>query len=480
LKLNTEEEFKMFQQGVHFDKELEKIVLGTCLLEPKAFSRIYNMLEEDILYDPFSRVVFGALKDMFESGDLIDLITVANHLRKNKITEYSGDNVPYLLTGMMQNVVSSAHLEVHSLILRELYLDRELTRISHSKFDGDAIEKAEKIQAAIKKALTVQGSDDWRTINEVMISLEKHRAKVKGKTLMGVPTGFRTLDLITGGYQEGQVIVIAARPSVGKSAFIGGIAVNAAKEGFKIGVISLEMPEEQIGARLASLYSDIEFYKIYQNKTYDANEERRLIESMTNIGSLPIFITDKTNVTSGAIRAKAEKLKARNGLDLLIIDYLQLIETNSSSNREREIAILSRSLKLMAMDLKIPVIILCQLNRDSEKQGSSKKPKMSQIRESGSIEQDADVVMLLHRDWKSGLKEDEKGSTEFRANIIVEKNRNGETTDLEICFNPETMKFYEEEQKQVSGFTAPSIEPVYTDGIRQAKQTVNWDDPAPF
>jgi len=410
------------------------------------------LLEEDFLFDTFHKMVFKSLSDMYANGEQIDLITVTHDLRKKKITEYCGENIPYLLTGLMIDVVSSAHLQVHSLILREMYMERELTRISHSKFEGDAIEKAEAIQTAIKRALTVNGVDDWKSISEVMISLEKHRAKVKDKELMGVPTSFNTIDRITGGLQGGQIIIIGARPSVGKSAFIGGIAVNAAQKGHKVGVISLEMPDEQIGARLASIYSDVEFYKIYRSIVTDFNEEKRLIDSMVNIGTLPIYITDKTNVTASAIRAKTEKLKKRSGLDLLIIDYLQLIETESKSNqnREREVANLSRSLKLLAMDLKIPIIVLCQLNRQSEVDGKAKKPRMSQIRESGSLEQDADIVMLLHREWKSGILTDEHGaSTERKATIIIEKNRNGETMDLNINFNPELMKFYEDSQPNI-------------------------------
>jgi len=246
LKPNTAEEIRIFQQGKHYDKHLECVILGACLLEPKAFSRIYNLLEEDFLFDNFNKIVFSALKEMFEAGDMIDLITVAHHLRKKKITEFGDDNVPYLLTGLMEPVVTTAHLEPHCLILRELYVERMLQRVAHSEFDGDALEKTIHIQAEIKRALSVQGTDDWQSIGDVMIALEKHRVKVKDKELMGVPTGFNTLDRITGGLQGGQIIVLGARPSVGKSAFIGGIAVNAAQNKFKVGVISLEMPLEQI------------------------------------------------------------------------------------------------------------------------------------------------------------------------------------------------------------------------------------------
>lgn len=455
--------FFQYRDGVHFDLSIEKAILGACLLEKTAFARICNLVDMDILFNEFHKIVFSALTEMYQQGYSIDLLTVTHHLRKNKITEYNGYTIPYLLTGLMIDVVSTAHLEAHSLILRELYLERELTKISHSKFDGDAIEKAASIDAAIKKAFSIKGTDDWHDLSEVLKALDAHRAEVKNRE-MGVPSGFPSLDRLTAGFQPGQLIVIGARPSVGKSAFVGGIAINAASKGKVVGIISLEMPEEQLGGRIASIYSDIEFYKIYRNLT-DADEEKRLMESLKSLQNLPIYISDKTNVTSMAIRSKSEKLQQRKGIELLIIDYLQLVETEASNGvREREIAKLSRSLKLMALDLKIPVIILCQLNRDSEKDGKSKKPRMSQIRESGSIEQDADVVMLLHREWKSGVLTKEDGSTtEFDAEIILEKNRNGETRNIPISFKPDMMKFYEEEE-----FHTPkkSVETPYTDGIR--------------
>lgn len=438
-----------FVDGEHYDSSLENAIIGACLLETFAFAEVHALLEADFFFLEINRIIFSALKQMFESGQSIDLITTAHHLRKQGVIMYKDYSIPYILTKIAQNVVTSAHIVPHSLILREMFMERELLAISMRKYEGDAIDRADAIQEAISKAMTIKGVDDWRNIGDVMVSLDKHRHNVRNKELMGVPTSFPSLDLISGGFQPGQMVIVAARPSVGKTAFIGGIAVNAAKTGYKVGVVSLEMPEEQIGARLASIYSDIEFYKIYRSMTQSVEEENRLIDSMHNMAHLPLFITDKTNVTAAAIRAKAEKLKKRKGLDLLIIDYLQLIETESKNNenREREVAKLSRAMKLLALELKIPIIVLCQLNRQSETKGSPVIPRMSQIRESGSLEQDADVVILLHRDWKSGKLQDENGnSTERQADIIVEKNRNGETKRINVSFDPDLMKFYEESQ----------------------------------
>jgi len=466
-----------FRRGLHYDPDLEIAILGCCLLEPASHFRILPLLETDLFYGDNNRAVCGALLDMYSKGEQIDILTVVHHFRMKGITAFGDLTVSSLMVEMTTAVVSSAHAETWAIILREMYAERQMITLQYTAGtgQGDALEKAGAIQDMLQKVFALKATDDWRDMSQVMIALDKHRVMVKGKELLGIPTGIRTLDSITAGLQKTQLIVIGARPSVGKTAFIGGIAVHAALKNNVVGVVSLEMPEEQIGARLAAVYSDMEFWRIYRNRHSDANEEQRLMDGMAGLANLPIYISDKTNVNASAIRAKAEKLKKRKGLDLLIIDYLQLIEgEGKDGNREREVAKLSRSLKLLAMDLKIPVIVLCQLNRESEKAGTNKKPRMAQIRESGAIEQDADLVMLLHRDFKSGMPMDDAGNTtEFQANIIVEKNRNGETMDIGISFNPETMKFYEPEV-----FDTPAFEKANTSAITgfQSRQ----DNTTPF
>jgi len=424
--------------------DVESAIIGVCLLEKDGISRVYNILDPEMFFFPGHKMVYEAMRTMYSSGHQIDLITVAHFLRKE--SNRFAEKVEVLLTKCMSNVVSGAHLESYCVILRELYLEREISKIGKEKWYGDALEQASAIQDMIKKALSLNFDDDWMDMSQMVIALQHHRDTVKGKEILGVPTGFYQLDRILGGLQPTWLIILAARPAVGKSACIAAVAVNAAKLGYKVGVISLEMPAEQSAARFASFYSDVEYWRIFRNNHLNAEQDRYVAQEMAAMSTLPIYTSSKTNVTAMAIRAKAEKLKKTKGLDLLIIDYLQLIETEGKANetREREVAKLSRAMKLLAMDLKIPIIVLCQLNRDSEKPGAPKKPRMSQMRESGALEQDADVVILLHRDWKSGILENDRGeSTEREADLIIEKHRSGETDTLKIEFNPDTMKFFD-------------------------------------
>lgn len=463
-----------YRNGIHYDKSLEDAVIGICLLEASAHFKFMPLLESDLFYQQDCKVIFDAISSMYSAGHQIDLLTITHYLRTKGVLEIESLPVSYALVKKCENVVSSGHIETWCVILRELYAERKMLEIraTAGEQEGDAIDNALRIKSMIEKVLSVKSTDDWHDMSQVMISLSQHRELVKGKEMLGIATGFNTFDRITAGLQPTQMVVLGARPSVGKTAFIGAIANNIAKQGYSVGIISLEMPEEQIGGRLASIYSDIEFWRIYRNRHADAMEERRLMEAMSDMAGLPIHISTKTDVNASAIRSKAEKLKKRKGLDVLIIDYLQLIEgEGKEGNREREVAKLSRALKLMAMDLKICVIVLCQLNRESEKMGVGKKPKMSQIRESGAIEQDADIVMMLHRDWKIGVIADENGnSTERQAHIIVEKNRNGETMEIKIGFDPWTMRFYEDQSH------SPFPENPNSHSIKNFKEPKKSDD----
>jgi replicative DNA helicase len=283
-----------------------------------------------------------------------------------------------------------------------------------------------------------------------MFNLMVHQQKIKEGKVEFLTTGFKAIDKLNGGFSPGQMIVIGARPSMGKSALMGKIAVAIAQQKKTVGIVSLEMNNNEIAARLASLETDIEFWRIYRNLFTDQNQQESFYNKISKQSiNLPIFISDKTKVDINEIRAKATKLKYKHGLDILMIDYLQLVgseETNNrNSNREQEVAKISRGVKLLAMELEIPAIILCQLNRQvTSRKGKERYPQLSDIRESGSIEQDADVVMMLHRDWMSGFEVDDAGmSTEGQADLLGVKWRNGALFKLDLDFNPEKMKFSE-------------------------------------
>jgi len=288
-------------------------------------------------------------------------------------------------------------------------------------------------------------------MSEVMYNLVVHQEEISKTGGMGITTGNSLLDRENGGFYPGQMIVIGARPSVGKSAYMGQMAMSIARTGKKVGIISLEMNNNEIGARLSSLGSDDDFKTIFRNLYRDEDHKAQWYRRIQELIELPIYITDKTDVSPTSIKAKAVKLKHSDGLDVLMIDYLQLVNSENDTRnrtRENEVSQLSRACKLLAKDLEIPVIVLCQLNRAvTGRKGIDRYPQLSDLRESGSIEQDADVVMFIHRDWMMGesYQVDENGnSTEFKANLIVRKWRNGAANlNIELDFNPRKMMFSE-------------------------------------
>jgi replicative DNA helicase len=248
------------------------------------------------------------------------------------------------------------------------------------------------------------------------------------------------------------MVILAARPSVGKSALLGAICMYAAKQGKKVGIISLEMSNTELGARFAALETNVEYHKIFRNKMKEDRERDMVYNKLNELAHYPIKISDKTNVNVNDIRAKVAQLKSREGIDILFIDYLQLMETEEKKtyNREQEVAKMSRGLKLLAKEFEIPIIVLAQLNRESEKL-TNKKPQLHHLRESGSIEQDADTVIFLHRDFKSGILHNEHGqSTEFEADLIIAKCRNGELREIKIGFDPPKMRFFDPYYEQMN------------------------------
>ena len=439
----------MFKEFIHYDKKMECAILGACLMEAGAYGRIRGLLTSECFYTDANKVVFSAFSEMWESNLPTDIYTIVQYLVRDKnISELSGSNVSYYISTLTNSVVSTANLEYHALLVRQLYAEREMVKIKMSAddFRGDVLSRSEKMRDELFKISQIKVINDWHDMVDVVMGLHKHMDSVFGKEIVGVPTGFSKFDLITGGLGKSDLIVLAARPSVGKSALLGGISVHAASNNFKVGIISLEMSEVQIGARMGSLISDIEFYKIFRNRMEDEKQREILYSHLETLSNLPIKISDKTKVNINDIRAKVGQLVSKGQLDILFVDYLQLLDSESGNknyNREQEVSKMSRGFKLMAKEFNIPIVVLAQLNRESEKL-SNKKPQLHHLRESGAIEQDADLVVFLHRDWKVGIQENENGgSTEFEADLIVAKGRNIETPEIKIGFNPPRMKFFD-------------------------------------
>lgn len=446
----------MLKEYIHYDRQMETAIIGALMLEKTAFARIRGLLTSECFYLDDNKFLFEVISEMWEANRPIDILTVTQYIvRDKKRFELLSGSVPYYVTKTTNIVVSTANLEAHSLLVRQLYAERELIKIktSENEENGDVIERSEKIRDQLLKITQIKVSNDWADMSDVLIEMFNHMERVKDKELIGVPSGFKKLDLITSGFCNGELIIVAARPSVGKSALANSLILHAAKNNFKVGVISLEMPKVQIGARISAIATDTEYYKIYRNKLDDENERKDFYKKIDSILNLPIKISTKTNVNVYDIKAKAAQLIHKEQLDILFIDYLQLIESEGPTknfNREQEVSKMSRGLKLMAMEYDIPVIVLAQLNRESEKL-ATKKPQLHHLRESGAIEQDADGVVFLHRDFKAGIITDENGnSTEREADLIIAKCRNGETTEIKIGFDAPKMKFYDLDEHNFS------------------------------
>lgn len=437
-----------FEQFIDYDLTLEKAVLGIFLLEPYSYSQVHGLLSEDCFYSNTHKAVYLTVRNMWTLGMQIDLVSVCRRMydKGHKVTD-DMQNTGYYLGCLTMDVVQSAHLQQWCLMLRELAVRREMLRITRQGIgDDDPLTASARIQKQIEQALSVNSTNDWIDASVAAVRLMEHMDNVKGKTV-GLQTGIGLIDKVNGGFRGGQLIILAARPAIGKSALMGEWGQNFAKAGTPVGIVSLEMPAKDVFGRMVSGDTGVSYLDIDHNRMEEYQRDK-VVQSINKLSSLPIYFSDTAKTTILDIRAKAEMLKQKHGIKALFIDYLQLVEESSKNGRNRENAIgeISRGLKMIAMNMDIPVIALSQLNRDCEKR-EDKRPRKSDLRESGSLEQDADVVMLLHRPFAMGITQDEHGnSTENKAELLVEKWRNGSPMVVELNFHPETMKFSDKQE----------------------------------
>jgi replicative DNA helicase len=438
------------KEGIHHSKELEAAVIGICLLEATAIGRVYGTLKPEMFYYDDNSKVFATICDMYDKSVPIDLLTVWQRMEQNGIELYE-KNTAFYLVKLTHAVVNSSHVEYHAFLIQEMYRRRELIKITSSGINetDDLKKQGYDINEQINQLFQHEKQKEWYSIDELMFGLLVHQNDIRDGKKKFIPSGFRSIDRMNGGFSPGQSIVLGARPSVGKSAMMNMIATSVCKAGYTVGIISLEMNNTEIAARLAALETDTEFAIVYRNLFNDERESQIFYDKIVNgTINLPLHVSDKAKVDVNDIRAKAMKLKHAHGLDFLMIDYLQLVEstsTNKNYNREQEVSKISRGMKLLAMELEISVMTLCQLNRSStQRKGDNRYPQLSDFRESGAIEQDADIAMILHRDWMAGIEADENGnSTEFKADLLGLKWRNGQPFHLELDFIPNLMKFKE-------------------------------------
>ena len=434
------------------DAELEEAVLGACLVESEAISLVADKLRPEIFYNEQNRMIFAVIQAMFRAGKQIDILTVKNELASCGNLEKVGG--PYTLVRLASRVASGAHLEYHACILREMYVRREVILGSYKLLAAASDESVDiaDVLAGIHDLLDrLEGemgtADHLRTMGQLMEdTLAQVEARVEGSRngITGIPTGFTDLDKLTAGWQRGDLDVIAARPAAGKTAFALHLARAAATAGHSVVVFSLEMQGERLGDRwLVAAAEDVDASHLRRGQL-GTSELRQVREASCQLSQLPIRVEDSPVISMDHVRSVARMLKSKGGCDMVIVDYLQLCDMKSDQNnrnREQEVAQATRKAKLMAKELDVPVLLLSQLNRMSEGRPDC-RPLLSDLRESGAIEQDADMVMLLYRPALHGLKTEHKSKypSDGLGVVIVAKHRNGETGDVYFGHNPSLTK----------------------------------------
>lgn len=428
-----------FQKGIDYSQDLEESVIGVCLMEPSAFERISAMIDDKHFYFDDHRNFFKAIKNLKSENRFIDLVSVADQLMR--VMKLPTD----LVSGLVRctnKVTSSASLEHSAYVLVQMYRGREIRKITSTPItsDMDANEAIAHIEQQLA-ALRMESVLSSIGMEDAIISLTKYQDRVRDREMLGITTGFQSVDDATSGFVPGGLYIIAARPSVGKSAFMGKNVLYSAKAGYKTAIIQLEMPLEQTVGRLASLYTDIEYAKIITGFKYDESVRDKFYDCLGPMAKLPIYVNPASTLNIEAIKSFAHAMRRKDKLDILFIDYLQLVDQKGGRSREQDVAAISRGLKLLAKDLQIPVIALSQLNRQTENR-ANKKPVLADLRESGAIEQDADAVYFIHRDHAMGIETNEKGeSTINQAELIIAKNRNGSRMTIPLFWDGQKMKF---------------------------------------
>jgi replicative DNA helicase len=433
--------------------DLEEAVLGALMLEKDALTTVIDILKPDSFYKESHSEIFSAITTLFNNSEPVDLLTVINQLRKDGKLEFAGG--AYYVTELTTRVNSSANIEFHARIIVQQAIKRKLIRLA-SEIQQDAYEdttdvfnlldRAEQSLFEISESNIRKNYADMRSIMKEAVS--ELEAKKKHKDgLTGVPSGFSALDRVTSGWQKSELVIIAARPGMGKTAFVVSAMRNAAVEfNYPVAIFSLEMSSIQLVNRLISAESELESEKIKKGTLADYEWEQ-MVHKTSRLTEAPIFIDDTPALSILELRAKARRLKAQHDIQLIIIDYLQLMSGDTSrgggiGNREQEIASISRALKNIAKELNVPVIALSQLSRAVETRGGDKRPQLSDLRESGSIEQDADMVMFLYRPEYYQITEDEQGqSTKGVGEVIIAKNRNGSLDNIQLKFIGKFTKF---------------------------------------
>lgn len=463
--------------------EVEEAVLGALLLDKDALVTVSEILRPDCFYSPENQKLFSAILDLFSEGRPVDVLTVAARLKENNDYQWIGG--ARFLAKLASKISSAAHVEAHARIVLEHFIKRELIAAStialrDSYEDAtDVFELLDRTETAI---FQIAEKNIGRNVLDLKSLIKQSLENILAKKdltdgISGVPSGLVELDRLTSGWQNSDLIILAARPGMGKTAFVLTAARNAAVE-FNKGVVifSLEMPAEQLVNRMISAETGLSGEKLRKGKLEDY-EWQQLHNRVTKLAEANILIDDTPAITPVQLRAKCRRLKAQHDISLVIIDYLQLmsVEGMKGGNRVEEVSLISRSLKALAKELNVPVIALSQLSRNVETRGGIKRPMLSDLRESGAIEQDADLVSFLYRPEYYGLTTDEDGNPcQGMVEFILAKHRNGQVATVKMRFLEQNTKFVDYDQNFIStpsGYVDSSMpEQIGSDRIKLASK----------
>ena len=479
---------KNFKKGLSYEslgnkvpphsQDAEQAVLGAMMTDNAVIPRAIELLKQDNFYIEKHKAIFEAITRLFNRSIEVDLITLSDELTKTEMLDTIGGN--FYLSELMSNYPTAVNFENHVKIILEKHIKRSLIQaagkmLANSYDDStDALEEIDNAQSDIFTIAEKRFSASFKPINrlahDTMEIIQELKA-TKKPGITGVPSGFRELDSKTGGFQNSDLIIIAGRPSMGKTALALSMARNAAVDhNIPVGIFSLEMSNSQLVMRLVSAEARINIQKIrtgmISNDDYD-----KIAFKIGALADSKMFIDDSPALSLIELKAKSRRLKAEHGIRMIIIDYLQLMHPPKAESREREISIISRSLKQIAKELDIPIIALAQLNRGVESR-SDKRPMLSDLRESGSIEQDADVVLFIYRPEEYGIMtyDDNKQDTKGTGEIIIGKQRNGPVGNARLAYIKDYARFENLAQNREE---PPEI-------IGQYEEYVDDDEEAPF
>lgn len=428
--------------------DLEEAVLGAIMIDRNGMPSVIEILKPETFYKDAHSTIYHAMSDLFAKSVPIDLLTLHETLKKSGQLEEVG-GLGYLIE-LSNKVGSAANIEFHARIISQKYIQRELIRVSTEVIKDsyedskDVLEILDQAEQGLYNITDANLNTGYESLSTLVLQAQKEIEVVseKGSDLTGVTTGFTELDSVTNGWQPSDLVILAARPGMGKTAFTLSLAKNAAESGKGVAIFSLEMASVQLVQRLISMDAEIEGKKLRTGQL-DESEWKKLHTSVEKMSHLPMYIDDTPGINIFELRAKCRRLKQNHDIELVVIDYLQLMTGNPNDkrgNREQEISSISRALKGLAKELSVPVIALSQLSRNVESRGGEKRPMLSDLRESGAIEQDADIVTFIYRPGYYGVEENFE-QPENLAEIILAKHRNGSLATVNLSFIGKFVKF---------------------------------------